>query len=153
MGDFLELLVFRLGLQAHALHLHAVQRAVRAAAVTPLPGAPPPVIGILDVAGRVLPVLSIRRRLGLEPGAIEPHMHFLIARMANRDVVLPVEEITGVVRVERGAQADDVVANGFGLVEGVVRLDDGLVLIDDLEKFFSPDEWRQVERALEGART
>lgn len=152
MGYLLELVVFQLGRQAHALHLHAVQRAVRAAAVTPLPGAPPPVIGILDVAGRILPVLSIRLRLGLGPETIQPHMHFLIARMASRDVVLPVEAITGVVRVER-AETDPIAADGAGLVEGVVRMDDGLVLIDDLEKFFSPDEWGQVERALEAART
>ena len=54
------IVVFLVDGQRYALPLSAVDRAVRAVAVTPLPEMPPQVLGAINVHGRVLPVLSLR---------------------------------------------------------------------------------------------
>ncbi len=74
--------------QTYALHLEAVDRIVRAVEVTPLPGAPVIVLGAIDVEGRVLPVLNLRRRLRLPEREIGPADQFLIARTERRAVAL-----------------------------------------------------------------
>jgi len=149
MSESVQLVVFRLDEQRYALSLAAVERIVRAAEVTLLPNAPPIVLGALDVEGRVLPVLNIRRRFGLREREVSPADQFLIARTAPRTVVLVVDEAQGV--IER-SQAEIIgsaqIVPGLGQFQGVVRLDDGLVLIHDLEKFLSLDEARALDDAI-----
>ena len=146
-----QLVVFRLGEQRFALPLAAVERVVRAAEVTPLPKGPAIVMGALDVGGSVLPVLNARRRFQLPEQEISPNHQFVMARTERRKVVLVVDEAEGV--IERPAsdlvEADEIVP-GLAQIQGVVRLDDGLAVIHDLEKFLSLDEERALDEAING---
>ncbi|MGH2949493.1 MAG: chemotaxis protein CheW [Solirubrobacteraceae bacterium] len=77
-----------------ALELSAVDRAVRMVAVTPLPGAPDGVLGAVDVAGEIVPVLDVRRRFGLPEREYGPDDALVLAR-TSRPVALPVDEVLG----------------------------------------------------------
>src|SRR3981081_3669364 len=101
MSELTQLVVFRLDARRYALPLSAVERIVPAVEVTPLPKAPAIVLGVIDVEGRVLPMLNIRRRFGLPDKEIAPTGQFLIARTAQRAVVLVIDEAQGV--IERSA--------------------------------------------------
>ena len=154
MTEHVELAVFRLDDQRYALRLGAVERFVRAVEVTPLPGAPAIVLGAIDVAGSVLPVLSLRRRFGMPERAVDIADQFLIARTSSRTVALMMDEALGVIAVpgEAVTGAGRIVP-GLEHVQGVVRLDDGLVLIHDLETCLSLDEERALTEALDAAAT
>lgn len=149
-----EFVVFRLEDQRYALRLGAVERFVRAVEVTPLPGAPAIVLGAIDVAGSVLPVLSLRRRFGLPERELGVTDQFLIARTASRTVALVVDEALGVIDVP-GATVIGAggIVPGLEHVQGVVALDDGLVLIHDLERCLSLHEERALAEALHTAAT
>jgi len=122
---------------------------VRAAQITPLPLAPAIILGALDVAGSVLPVFNVRRRFRLPERDIEPWHHFLIARTARRTVVLVIDNPQGVLELPFGAAIDAAtIAPHSGHFSGVLRLEDGLVLIHDLELFLAPDEARDLDAAL-----
>jgi len=149
MNEITQLVVFALNGQRYALPLAVVARIVRAVEVTPLPGAPAMVLGAIDVAGRVLPVLSLRRRFGLPEREIGPADQFLLACTTRRTVALVVDEAQGVMEcpataIIRPAQ----IVPGLEQLQGVVKLADGLVLIHDLEKFLSLDEARALDEAL-----
>ena len=152
MNERVQLVVFRVDDQRYALPLASVDHIIRAVAVTPLPGAPATVVGAIDVRGRVLPVLSMRRRFLLPEREIGPADHFLIARSAGRAMALVIDEPCGV--IERDA-ADLTGAGGtmagFEGFQGLVKLDDGLALIHDLEKALSVDEARTLDDALNRA--
>ena len=149
MSLSIDLLVFVLQGQRYALALPLVERIVSAAEITPLPNAPAVVRGVLNVEGTILPVLSMRARLGLTDRAIRPADHFLIARTQRRTVILVIDEAEGVhaVAADRISQAGGVVP-GFEHIEGVAALDDGLVLIQDLEKFLSLEEAAALDAAM-----
>ncbi len=148
----MRLLVFRLKEQHFALPLAVVERVVQAVEVTPLPGAPAVVLGAIDVAGRVLPVLDVRRRMSMPARQIDPADQFLIARTARRTVVLAIDEAHGVIDREPSARVDSAwTVPGIEHLRGVVQGDDGLVLIQDLEQFLSLDEERSLDQALERA--
>lgn len=133
----------------YALPLAVVERIVRAAQITPLPVAPAIILGALDVAGRVLPVFNVRRRFRLPERDIEPRDHFLIARTVRRTVVLVIDCAQGVLELPAAAAIDaaSITANP-GHFRGVIRLEDGLVLIHDLELFLSPEEAQGLDVAL-----
>jgi len=141
--------VFCLDKGRYALPLATVDRIVRAVHVTALPLGPDIVLGAIDVEGRVLPVFNIRHRFRLPERAIDPADHFLIARTAQRTVVLVIDAALGVLERPATAMIDATsIAPDLRHLQGVIQLEDGLVLIHDLEHFLSPDEARQLDDAM-----
>ena len=146
----MELVIFRLNGQRYALPLPVVERVIQAVEVTSLPGAPAVVLGVINVAGCVLPVFNIRRRFFLPEREVVPADQFLIARTARHTVALVIDEVHGVIEHEPSAVvAADGMVPGLEQFQGVVKLDDGLVLIHDLEKFLSLDEAHALDAAME----
>lgn len=150
MNPSLPLVVFRVEAQRFALGLEVVERIVRAVEITPLPQAPATVLGVINVAGAVLPVLSPRRRLGFPDRPVGPEDQFILAHLPGRAVALVVDLVERLVEVPASAVLPPaLVPAGLGPVPGVVRLADGLVLIQDLAAFFSPAEAQALATALE----
>ena len=115
---------------------------MRAAQVTPLPQAPDTVIGVINVAGAVLPVMNVRRRFHLPEREISPADHFLIARTARGPIVLVIDITYGVVEHPATPTGDS------GHICGALALHDGLVLIHDLDRFLSQEESHELDEAL-----
>jgi purine-binding chemotaxis protein CheW len=92
----MALVFFRLGEQRYALRLDAVDRVIRAVAVTPVPETPAFVLGLVNLAGQLLPVFSLRRCLGLPDRPIRPEDQFVIARTSRLTVAMVVDEMQGV---------------------------------------------------------
>jgi len=149
LGETAQWVVFCLDEGRYALPLAAVDRIVRAVYVTPLPRAPDIVLGAIDVQGRVLPVFNLRRRFGLPERTLRPADHFLIAHTAQRTVALVIDAALGVFENATTAVSEAAdVARDLDHIGGVIQLDDGLVLIHDLEHFLSSDEARVLDEAM-----
>ena len=149
MSELIQVVVFRLDKQRYALPLAVVERVVRAAEVTCLPNAPRMVLGAIDVGGRVLPVLNVRRRCRLPEREISPADQFVIAQMPQRTVVLVVDEVLGVIEGAASAVVGSAqIVPGLEHLQGVIKLNDGLVVIHDLETFLSLDEARALDQAM-----
>lgn len=137
--------------QTYALPLAAVDRVLRMVDVTPLPGAPEVVEGVINMQGEVLTVVSIRRRLGLAQRAVGAADSLVLARACTRRLAIIAESVLGV--VERPADAvvstSDINRGSSQHIEGVLKTSDGLVLIYDLDRFFSPEEEQSLDLALE----
>ena len=152
----MRILAFTLGSQAFALPLDAVQEVVRAVQIVPLPRTPSIVEGVIDVRGRLTPVLDIRTRFGLPPRALQLTDQFILAWDGPRPVCLRTEHVIGLREVEAGQlkelEEDGPTARGGPYIAGVASLDDGLVLIHDLQTFLTAAEAGQLDAALaEGA--
>jgi purine-binding chemotaxis protein CheW len=149
MNNSRTVVIFRLDEQRFALPLARVRRVLRAVEVTRLPHAPSIVSGVIDLQGEITPVLDMRRRLQLQEREVSVDDQFIIAQMSRRSVALVVDEVHGVCELE---QSDVIKANMIGsapaFIEGVIRLEESLVLIQDLEKFMSLDEAHRLDRAI-----
>jgi purine-binding chemotaxis protein CheW len=145
-----QLVVFTLDEQSYGLPLPSVERAVRMVEISPLPKAPDIVLGIINVQGRLTPVVNLRRRFRLPEREIALTDHILIAHTRRRLVALVADAVVGVLAYS----AAQLVGAGEILpdveyVEGVVKLEDGMVLIHDLDKFLALDEEAALDRAME----
>ncbi|TFZ07715.1 chemotaxis protein CheW [Ramlibacter humi] len=146
-----RLVAFRLGSGRHAVALAAVQRVLAAAAVTPLPAAAPEgVLGVLDVAGQVLPVYAARERFGLPAKPLEPDDQFLLLRTPRRLLALVVDEALGVIECDAAVLDAAALVPGLQRPAGVARLPDGLLLVHDVELLLSPSQEEALVVALEG---
>ena len=148
------LVVFSLDHQRYALALGCVQRALRVVAITPLPRAPGIVMGIIDLGGEVIPVIDLRARFDHPPRALRLSDHLVIATTRRRSVALLVDETKGVISVgpEHCAPAGEGLPQ-TPFVVGAIKLEDGLVLIHDLELLLSPDEEDALECAIDAHAT
>jgi purine-binding chemotaxis protein CheW len=144
-----RLVVFTLDEQHYALHLAAVKRAVRMVEITLLPKAPEIVLGVINVRGRVVPVVNLRKRFGLAERGIRLSDHILLAHTLKRAVALVVDAVHGV--VERSQQElilTKEILPGLDYLEGVTQLEEGLILIHDLGTFLSIKEEKELDTAL-----
>ena len=146
-----SLVVFSLDDQRYALALTCVQRCIRVVAVTPLPKAPAIVLGIIDLGGVVIPVINMRMRFNHPPRDVRLSDHLIVATTGKRTVALLVDETSGVIdgSPEEVVPAGEILP-GLELVDGAVKLEDGLILIHDLGRLLSLEEDTAIDRALSG---
>lgn len=152
MSRLIRIVELALDDRRYGLSLSAVERVLRMVYVTLLPKAPQIVLGVVNVRGRLIPVVNLRRRFRLPERDFALTDQLLIARTARRPVALAADAVTGVLEysAQEAAGAQDIVP-GIEYVESVVKLPDGLVLIHDLDKFLSLDEGESLDRALAAA--
>ena len=146
------LVVFSLDGQRYALALECVKRSIRVVAITPLPGAPAIVLGIIDLGGVVIPAINIRERFNHPPRDIRLSEHLIVAWTGKRTVALLVDETNGVIdgSPEKVVPVGEIMP-GVAFVDGAVKLEDGLILIHDLERLLSLEEETAIDRALSAA--
>jgi purine-binding chemotaxis protein CheW len=133
--DPVDVLVFEMGGQRHGLAAAAVLEILRAVAVAPLPQAPPGVEGVINLRGRVVPVVDLRHRFRLPPRPVLPTDHLIVARSGDRLVALRVDRAEDLVRL------DPADLEPAGPAPGpVAKLADGLVPVHSLDDLLAADE-------------
>lgn len=145
-----HLIVFTLDDRRYALSLPAVDRVVRMVAITPLPKAPGIILGVVNIQGQVIPVINMRRRFHLAEREIALTDQLVVAHTVRRPVALVADAVLDVIAcpAQEPIAAEHIVP-GMEYVEGVIKLEDGLILIHDLDKFLSLEEESLLEHALE----
>jgi purine-binding chemotaxis protein CheW len=145
-----RILVFTINDQKYAFPLSAVERIVRAVEVTPLPDAPEIVLGVIDVHGRVLPVVDMRRRFHLPARAIDPDDQFIVAQSSTIAVALPVDATLGVsedIAEERSAAAD--IIPDVNYVDYVLSHDAEMIFVLDVDTVMTEDEEAALADSLQ----
>jgi purine-binding chemotaxis protein CheW len=144
-----EILLFKIGGARYGLLSADVHELIRAVAIVSLPRAPVIVEGLINLRGRVVPVLDIRSRFGAPKKPLEPSDHMIVAFAGTGLVAIRVDQATELVRLdERHIEAAKRIAPGIEHVAGVARLPDGLVLIHDLRTFLTEAEALALNEAL-----
>jgi purine-binding chemotaxis protein CheW len=145
----LGLVVFALEATRYAVPLSAVERVLPMVAVQLVPGAPRVVLGAINLEGRVVPVVDLRRRLDLPSRDYGLNAHLLIVQTSRRTLAVPADEATGVVEVDpRSVTSTETVLPRLGRVAGIAALGDGLLFIHDIEAFLTPEEDGELGQAL-----
>lgn len=144
-----QIVVGMLDEQRYALRLSVVERLVRAVEITPLPQVPDIVLGVVNVKGRVIPVVNMRKRLHLPDRPIELNDRFIVARTAQRPVIVVMDTVIGVMEYvdSQLMQATEILPS-TDYVDGMVKLEDGLIFIHDLDTFLSLEEEQLLSDAL-----
>jgi len=139
-------LVFTLEDQRYALGLEAVERVVRAVELTSVPEAPEILVGLINIRGKIVPVLDIRRRFHLPPRDMEIKDRIIVSRTSSKTIAVIADTIEGVAEFaqEEIHEARKILPDMEGYVEGVGKLNDDTVLIYDINKLFSINEIQEL---------
>ncbi|MEU4687983.1 chemotaxis protein CheW [Actinoplanes sp. NPDC023714] len=147
--DTLELVSFAVEGQEYALPIDQVQEIVQAPeSVSHVPNAGSRVLGVIDLRGRLLPVVSMRRVFGLPVTPLEPQNRIVVVSIGGGVVGVVMDTVREVLRVPHQLVAPlPTVVAGDGRkseVESVVRLEDGkrLVSVLSVNRMFDSPEVR-----------
>lgn len=125
---------------------------IRAVAVSPLPGAPHGVSGVINVRGTLTAVIDPAVVFGHPQTPVKSSDNFVLVSIPSRTVALRVESADELIEVEDAdIQAAGSVASSAHRLGGVATLPDGLVVIYDPAKFLDEAESVTLSDALASA--
>jgi purine-binding chemotaxis protein CheW len=121
-----------------AVDLFSIDKVFRAAALMTVPQAPEFVLGLINIAGKIIPVIDIRRRLRLPMRELDIRDRIVIARVSGRSAAFIVDEIAGVMPLsdDRLEQSTDIYPEMGPYVKGVGKFEDRTALIFDVSVLF-----------------
>ena len=133
-GTLLEMLEFRLASERYAVETRHVQEVQPLRDLTPLPGTPPFVPGIVNVRGRILPVFDLKKFFGLpEEGVTDLH-RIIVVRGCDLELGLLADMVVNVIRLPRAAlQASLPTLSGIG-AHYIMAVSEQRVIVLDLDR-------------------
>jgi purine-binding chemotaxis protein CheW len=145
-----HLVVFTLDDLLYALPLEAVTRVIHAIEIRHLSNVPEIITGIINVEGKIIPVIDPRFRFALPVKEMDPDDRLIIARTGKRTIAMLVDTVKDIMNLEETQVELARKSLPFaGYIRGVARVEEGLILIYDLEQFLSLDEEKQLDNALQ----
>lgn len=146
MADTTSLLVFIIEDTRLAVDLEQVDRVVRAATLKPLPGAPDNVMGLLNLNGMPVPVITLRPRLKFAAKELDTTDEIIILKRQQALLGVVVDEVEDVAHVKDIPSL--ATAAGLTHLTGALELPEGTVLVHDIDKFLNSTEEIKLATAL-----
>jgi purine-binding chemotaxis protein CheW len=142
-----QFVVFKLGDNEFGVAIEQVQEILILGALARIPKAPAFIEGIVNVRGKILPVLNLCRRLEIPARAHNPEARIIVVESGDQTVGMIVDMVTEVVKfpstgIEPPPPLITTVAAKF--VTGVGKLDGRLLVILNLDRILSADELLEV---------
>ena len=150
IGDpVIQLVTFRLKDETYGINVMQVQEVLRVSEITPVPGSPAYVLGIINLRGNVVTVIDTRIRFGLNCTEPDDASRIVIIESDQQVVGILVDSVAEVVELR---QSDIDSAPSIGsedsarYIQGVASREEDLLIVVDLNKLLSDQEWSAVAR-------
>ncbi|QIK38911.1 chemotaxis protein CheW [Caldichromatium japonicum] len=135
---------FSLADETYAIDVLQVQEVLKVPDITPVPGVPDYILGIINLRGDVVTVIDARRRLGLPMREPDEASRIVIIDVDRQNIGILVDSVAEVVQIPEDA-VDPAPAVGneqtSRFILGVTSSGDGLTILIDLNKLLSDEEW------------
>lgn len=146
-ADTLQVACFGVDGQDYALDIMRIKEIINPVHVTRVPNAPDFVEGLIELRGAFMAVIDLRKRFGVEPMPLPREGKYIVVMMDQQILALMVDRVIDVRRVATSdiRPAPDALSGPRSqLVTGVVKKDDRIVMIIDLDAILSPAERDQL---------
>ncbi len=140
-----QLVLFDLASEHYAIDSMNVREIIRMQAITKIPGAPASVEGVINLRGKVTPVMDLRKRLGLEVGQESKETRIVVVEVGGQDVGLVVDGVSEVLRIPVSViepTSTIVAPEEADYILGVAKLETKLVILLDIGRLLAGDERR-----------
>lgn len=150
--ELLQLVSFFIEDEEFAVDILYVQEINRMLQVTKVPNAPDYVNGVINLRGRVIPVINLRLRLGMPRKEPDKNTRIIVMEVNEKTVGFIVDSVNEVLRIpENVTEAPPSLAMGINseFIKSVGKLEDRLLILIDLEKILSKEENVELETVME----
>lgn len=144
-----QLVVFALAGESYGVAISTVREIIRMQSVTLVPDSPPAVKGVINLRGRVIPVVDLRERVGLPVSDETTETRIVVVNIGGEDIGVIVDAVTEVLRLSENSiepASALVTTEESYYMDGIAKLEGRLLILLDLEKVLSTGE-REVVAA------
>ncbi len=138
--ELLQLVTFSTGDEEFGVDILRVQEIIRTMAITKVPKAPEFVEGVINLRGKVIPIIDLRRRFGLQPKTHDKHTRIIVIEINTMIVGFVVDSVSEVLRIPASTvEPPPPVVAGLEseYISGVGKLEDRLLILLDLDRLLS----------------
>jgi purine-binding chemotaxis protein CheW len=163
-GELLQLVSFMIGEEEFAIPILSVQEINRMMQITRVPQSPPFVEGVINLRGKIIPVMDLRKRFGLPALEDSADSRIIVVEVGTDDgssqtrvIGFTVDRVNEVLRISESIvePPPSMVVAGQGgdsdYVQGVGKLDDRLLILLSLSKLFGKHDLVAVDRMTTAA--
>jgi len=135
--EVLQLVSFTIGDEEFGVDILRVQEIIRMMQVTRVPNMPPYVEGVINLRGKVIPVVDLRARLGMEKKDHDQSTRTVVMELGGKVIGFVVDAVSEVLRLDKSQTEPppSIVGGANGdYIKAIGRLEDRLLTLLDLEK-------------------
>lgn len=139
--DF-HLVTFNLG-EEYGVPISQVQEIVRVGGITMVPNSPSYMEGVINLRGRVLPVLNLRKRLGLSDKEKSSASRIVVTEVGSKVIGLLVDAVSHVIKIPPEyvePAPEEVLEIDTDYITGVGKLANSMIILLDLEKLLRREQ-------------
>jgi purine-binding chemotaxis protein CheW len=133
----LHLVTFTLGKEEYGVEINSVQEIIRAIDITTVPGAPDHVKGVINLRGKIIPVVDLRKRFCLADVAASDEQRIVVVEPGGKRLGMLVDSVSQVIKLSSAIIEDipeEAVTLEENYIKGVGKLDNRLIIILDLNR-------------------
>ena len=148
----MQVVTVRVRGETFGLPAHNVVEIMRAVAVSPLPGSPQTISGVVNVRGKTIVVIDPAVRFGKVDVPVKPDDNFVLVETTARTIAVRVDIAEDLVDIDEAALTEARSASSAaGMLHGVAAMPDGALVIYDVAAFLTQAEDEAIEEALANA--
>lgn len=148
-NEELQLVVFKLGDEEYGVEITQVQEIIRMMETTRVPKAPNFIKGVINLRGKVIPVIELKKRFGLEECNVDDQTRIIVVEVQDYTVGMIVDCVSEVLRLSSKAiePTPPVFSNlSDEYIRGVGKMESRLLILLDLNKILSISEISDLDR-------
>lgn len=148
--ELLQLVSFHIGAEEFGLDILRVQEINRMVEITRVPNSPHFVSGVINLRGRVIPIVDLRERFGLARKDNDKNTRIIVVELKGRVVGFVVDSVQEVLRIPKSITEPPppmVAGIGSEYITAVGKLEDRLLILIDLERILTSTEQDQLNAA------
>ncbi len=142
-AELMQLVTFSIGEEEFGVDILKVQEIIRMMEITKVPRAPDFVEGVINLRGKVIPIIDLRKRFGLSTRDHDKHARIIVIEINNMIVGFVVDSVSEVLRIPSNTvEPPPPVVSGLEseYISGVGKLEDRLLILLDLDRLLSGEE-------------
>jgi len=156
MEKDLHIVGFRIGNETYGVRIASVREIVRVPEITSVPSAPELIEGVINLRGKIIPVMDLRKRFGQTEIISDKKNRILVVELENKLIGLIVNAASEVLKIPPSDvdSPGSVFAEGeSSYVTGVGKLKGRLIILLDIAKLLQRPEYKRLEEAAEPVLT
>lgn len=150
--ELLQLVSFRLADEEFGVDILKVQEIIRMVDMTRVPSSPEFVEGVINLRGRIIPIIALRKRFGVEPRPPDKLTRIMVVEVDRKTIGFIVDSVSEVLRIPRSTvePTPEVVSSvNAEYISGVGKLEDRLLILLDLNRLLTGSERKILEGAAQ----
>lgn len=143
MANYDKVVVFKLGNEEFATDIMQIERILDYEKCSKIPYAPPYVEGVINYEDRIMPVISLKIRLGLMDNGMPKEAKIIVAKNNTDRLGLSVDYVEQVLTISNEnveLPPEAIIGNDNSYIQGIIKLDGRIIILLDIEKLLTTKE-------------